>query len=55
MHPKVRRLPSREIAYASKAMVPPLALSRQGVQPRTKKNMQECDSSKKGKKRLEQK
>jgi hypothetical protein len=55
MHPKVRGLPSYEIAYASEATVPPLALSRQGEQPCSKKNMQEYDPSKKGNKRLEQK
>jgi hypothetical protein len=55
MHPKARGLPSHEIAYASEATVPPLAPSRQGVQPHAKKIMQEYDSSKKGKKRLERK
>jgi hypothetical protein len=55
MHPKVRGRLSREITYASEATVPPLAPSRQEVRPHAKKIMQEYDSSKKGKKRLERK
>jgi hypothetical protein len=52
MHPKARGQSSREITYASEATVPPLAPSRQGVQPHAKKIMQEYDSSEKGKKKL---
>jgi hypothetical protein len=47
MHPKGQGQSSHEITYTSKPTVPPLAPSRQGVQPLAKKIMQEYDSSEK--------
>jgi hypothetical protein len=55
VHPKVRGLLSREIAYASGLRYLHSLPHTKGCNRALRKNMQEYDSIKKGNKRLEQK